>query len=192
MKLTLPLCLFLLVFVCSARAPEIARATEGYPSAVSPNVRGLYAGDALIIERSDFRLMFCDVETLTDRISKSLCVVDGRSKAGVRGHLVAVHRGTTLREVLAEIHFPWPENHQQIRVVKRNEIRQSERSDSIDPKPFDPEEFLNQCHFAGENQPRSCGSKPATPRCLSSYQFWFSDQALLFRRKRATSRAETS
>ena len=26
------------------------------------------------------------------------------------------------------------------------------------------------CHFAGENQPRSCGSKPATPRCLSSYQ----------------------
>jgi hypothetical protein len=27
---------------------------------------------------------------------------------------------------------------------------------------------------------------------LSSYQFWFSDQALLFRRKRAASRAETS
>jgi len=38
--------------------------------------------------------------------------------------------------------------------------------------------WLQSCHFAGENRPRSCGSKPATPRCLSSYQFWFSDQAL--------------
>ncbi len=54
-------------------------------------------------------------------------------------------------------------------------------------------ESLGQaCHFAGENQPRSCGSKPATARCMSSYQFWFFDQALSFRHKPATSRAETS
>ena len=32
------------------------------------------------------------------------------------------------------------------------------------------------CHFAGENQPLVCGSKSPTPRCLSSYHFWFFDQ----------------
>ena len=35
---------------------------------------------------------------------------------------------------------------------------------------------VQTCHFAGENRPRSCGSKPATPRCLSSYQFSSLDQ----------------
>jgi len=35
---------------------------------------------------------------------------------------------------------------------------------------------LQDCHFAGENRPRSCGSKPATPRCLSSYQVYLIGQ----------------
>lgn len=36
-----------------------------------------------------------------------------------------------------------------------------------------------------------CGSKPATPRFLSSYHCWLSDQALSFHCQPATSRAET-
>ena len=53
------------------------------------------------------------------------------------------------------------------------------------------EGVVYECHFAGENRPRSCGSKPATPRCLSSYQFWFLHQALSLGGKLATGRAET-
>jgi hypothetical protein len=52
-----------------------------------------------------------------------------------------------------------------------------------EPHPFDSDPGWDQrnnrrtCHFAGENRPRSCGSKPATPRCLSSYQFCSFGQA---------------
>jgi hypothetical protein len=47
-------------------------------------------------------------------------------------------------------------------------------------KTAELEEFeFFDCHFAGENRPLSCGSKPATPRCLSSYQFYFFGQAFL-------------
>lgn len=55
----------------------------------------------------------------------------------------------------------------------------------------DPNLFRS-CHRAVQNQPLVGGSKPATLRWLSSYQFWSLHQVLSPHGQPATGRAETS
>jgi len=94
---------------------------------------------------------------------------------------------TTTKHSNTNARLPMVERTRIVRLDGRELVLQAEERPAVSAtfRKVNPE-----CHFAGENQPRSCGSKPATPRCLSSYQFWFSDQALSLRAKPATGRAE--
>jgi hypothetical protein len=146
-----PICLWLLVSAASAVLGGDSRSSDGYPSAVSPSMRGLSAADAFILERSDFRLLFCDAATVRSRIAAAQCIVDGRPRAGVRGRFIPVAAGRTLREVLKDVGLQsWSGGQPQIRVIQRNEIRQSERPDGIAPAPFDVKHFLDGVILPGD------------------------------------------
>ncbi len=124
---------------------------DGYPSSPAPSARGLSLADAVLVERSDFRLAFCDAEELRLRIESAVCVVDLRRQRKRQGVLVSVQRGRSLAEVLKDAGTPQPSlSHPQIRVIHRNEINQSPLADGFDAVASDRSSFLQQIIHPGD------------------------------------------
>ena len=139
-----------LLAVFALSAPEALEAPIGsFPSSVKESKRGFSVCDAVLMEGTDFRLMFSELDHLMRRVDNSQCIIDEGFRN--RAHLVVVKSGSTLRDVLkASGHNDRSEGPPQIRVIKRNAIVQSAKEGGIDVQSFDLEAFFGQKILPGD------------------------------------------
>lgn len=127
------------------------RAKEGYPSRSLFQKTGR-GQDARFVLREvhDLRLLFCARETLKERISRSVCVVDDvRTTLGQdeknAAREIQIDKLMSVRELLKKTGLEkWKGGQPQMRIVKRDAILQSPlQSDTASSKP-DVDAFLSQ------------------------------------------------
>jgi hypothetical protein len=112
-------------------------------------------------EEPDLRLLFCDRETLKDRVSRSVCIVDdvratlAKDERGAAKE-IQIDKGIAVADLLKKIGFekkrgiPWKGGQPQLRVVTRDAIIQSPLQSDTSTGDLDVEAFLNQKLVPGD------------------------------------------